>query len=362
MSEQQDKDQKQFEPSARRKQEYRKDGKVAVSRDLAATAQLVAILLGFSLLGGTLLTGLASALGWVLSHAGDVDMTLGMALKAHFDALALPFLALAMLFLATTLVAYFAQTGGMFSAKAIGFKLDRLKPLKRLMDLFGPKKISVTVMLNLGKVGLTGFILALALSEVMPQISNLGMSDLATAEELTRSELRRLLFITIMVLAILATIDFIWQKRQLHTEMKMTRDELKRESEDEDGRPEFKSHRRRKHRELSMNRILDAVPGADVIVTNPTHFAVALQYSPGKHAAPVVVAKGIDDMALTIRKLARRHAVPIIEDRPLARTLWATVKVGKPVPSHLFQQVAAVLAKVFKSRQKVESAPGTLGR
>ena len=134
--------------------------------------------------------------------------------------------------------------------------------------------------------------------------------------------------------------------------MKMTHDEVKRESKEEEGSPELKARRKGMYRELTINRVMDEVPNADVIVTNPTHFAVALRYEANKDMAPRVVAKGIDSMALNIRRIARRNGVPVVENRPLARTLWRKVKVGRPVPLDMYEAVAAVLAHVYRIKQR----------
>lgn len=119
----------------------------------------------------------------------------------------------------------------------------------------------------------------------------------------------------------------------------------------------FKQRRRQMHRDLTMNRIMAEVPTADVIVTNPTHFAIALRYRPGQDKAPIVVAKGMDNLALHIRTVARRHGVPIVENRPVARALYKRVKVGKQVPAAMFQQVARILAEVFRRRTKRGGGP-----
>ena len=128
----------------------------------------------------------------------------------------------------------------------------------------------------------------------------------------------------------------------------MTYEEFKREQEEQEGKPFIKARRRAMHRDLSFNRMIETVPQADVIVTNPTHLSIAIRYTPGEDRAPMVTAKGADAMAMQIRAIARRHGIPIMENRPLARTIWTKVKVGKPVPGFLFQAVAEILAKVYR--------------
>jgi len=348
------KDERIFEPTAKRIKEFRDEGRVAVSKDLASTMQLVGVALGFIIVGNALFGGMAGALRWVFERVGDdggQGLTPGQAALAHIDALLMPTLALCGVLMLATLAAYFAQTKLNFAPKAIGFKLNRLNVVKKLKDLFGPREASVRVGLALAKLGVTAFVITLALAEAMPNIAALGLGTVDGMGRFTGTSLLRLLFITIGILAVLAVLDYLWQRKQMKEQMRMTRDELKKETEEEEGRPLMKHRRRSKHRELSMNRIIREVPTADVIVTNPTHYAVALRYKPGQDRAPVVVAKGVDDMALHIRAIARRHGVPIVEQRTLARALWRTVQIGKAIPGDLFQAVAEVLARVYRARR-----------
>ena len=136
----------------------------------------------------------------------------------------------------------------------------------------------------------------------------------------------------------------------------MTHEEVKRENKEEEGSPEVKARRKSLYRELTLNKVLDEVPNADVIVTNPSHYAVALRYSADKDLAPRVVAKGVDQMALTIRRIARRNGVPVMENRKLARTLHRKVKVGRLIPMEMYEAVAAVLAHVYRLKRRMEAA------
>ena len=244
------------------------------------------------------------------------------------------------------------QTGFNWAPKAMAIKLDRLNPAQRFKDIFGFKKLTINTLLSSAKIFAAGFIVWLILQDKMVAIAALPLGTFEGAMRLLVSEITELFLWVTVTLAIIAAADYVWQKYQLTDSLKMTREEMKRERIEEEGQPEIRGRRKQMHRELSMNRILEEVPQADVIVTNPTHFAVALRYRPGQDKAPMVTAKGADELAAHIRAIARQNGVPIIEHRPLARTLWRKVKVGRAVPSNLYQAVAEVLARVYRSRRK----------
>jgi flagellar biosynthetic protein FlhB len=359
MSEDADDDERTLDPTPKRKKEFREQGKVALSRDLASAIELGAIVGGFLLIGNALLSGLAGSLQWVFAHIGDGNgqrLTFGDVMAHTLDAVLGPTIALSAVIVVTTLAAYFAQTGLLVNLSLAAPKLSRLDPFGRLKELFSPKKALVKIGLTTLKLGLSGLAVTLTLSAAMPRITALSLGSLATTTTTLTDTLVDLLVVTLLLLAVVAAVDFFYQRRLLASQMKMTPAEMKKELEEEEGRPEIKHRRRQRHRELSMNRILREVPTADVILTNPTHYAVALRYRAGKDKAPVVVAKGADELAAVIRKIAREHAVPIIEHRSLARALYKAVKVGRAIPADFFQQVAEVLARVYRVRRDVPRA------
>ena len=153
-----------------------------------------------------------------------------------------------------------------------------------------------------------------------------------------------------LVLIFIAIADFMWNKYVMQEKMKMTRQEVKDEHEYE-GNPHLKGQMRKRAMEMSNQRMMQAIPQADVVVNNPTHISVALRYRQGEDAAPIVLAKGADFMAMRIRRAARQHGVPMVENKPLARSLYRTVKVGKPVPSQFYRAVAEVLAYVYRLKK-----------
>ena len=166
--------------------------------------------------------------------------------------------------------------------------------------------------------------------------------------------IRTILFRVAFLWLVLAVADFVFQKKQVNDQLKMTKQEVRQEMKDAEASPELKGARMRQARKFSRMRMAQAVKAADVIITNPTHFAVALSYNQGKSHAPVVVAKGVDHLALKIREIAKEAKVPIVENRPLARALHKQCEVGDFVPRELFQSVAEVLAYVYRMTKKVK--------
>jgi len=353
-------DDKTFDPTPKRLRQFREDGKVALSRDLASTIQLLSVVVAFLVVGHALVAALAGSLVWVIDHVADGGgqaLGFGDAVVMHLRALMVPLAVLCGILIVATVAAYFGQTGGLFATKSLGFKWDRLAPLKRLTDIFSPKQGSIRVLLAVGKLAFATLAVVLVLAQAMPEIAALALGTIEGPSDLLQREIWKLLLVTVALLAVVATLDYIWQRRRLAGQLRMTREEVQRETEDEEGKPLVKQRRRQRHRELSTNRILSDVPKADVVLTNPTHVAVAVAYRPGEHRAPIVLAKGADELASQIRAVARRSAVPIVEHRALARTLFRNVKVGGTIPSSTFQAVAEILARIFRAQPSRRPAP-----
>ncbi len=154
----------------------------------------------------------------------------------------------------------------------------------------------------------------------------------------------------LLVLFLLAIIDYLFQRFTYMKNLRMTKQEVKEERKDTEGNPQIKQRIRSVQMEMMRRRMMSAVPEADVIVTNPTHFSIAIKYDRDKHDAPVVVAKGKDNIALKIREIAKEHNIPLVEDKPLARLLYKSVDIGQYIPAHLYRAVAEILAYVYKLR------------
>jgi flagellar biosynthetic protein FlhB len=346
-------EEKEFDPTPRRLQKAREEGRVAVSKDVMSAAQLITGLLVFSFLG-------PSMLEWMLHGTRDALIQLKDGGGEHFPLyerfselifnVFLPFTAVGSIYLVIAGVSGVLQTGFNWAPKALELKLERINPGKRFGELFGFKKLAMNTLLSTTKILVAALVVWLIISGSMSQMTVLSFGSLNGALLLFGEQLIQMFLWISLVLTALAVVDYVWQRHQMMESLKMTREEMKRERIEEEGTPEIKGRRRQMHRELSLNRILEEVPNADVIVTNPTHFAVALRYRPGADRAPMVTAKGVDTLAAHIRSVARRNGVPIIENRPLARSLWRKVRIGRAVPANLYQAVAEVLARVYRAR------------
>jgi len=350
---------REFDPTPQRREQFKKDGRYAHARDagaVAATAAVLGVLLGSRVImnraAGLLFTGCLGDLG-ALERAG-IGRTLEMVGGLAFSLVGPGIIAAA----AAAAAVGFAQTGLEFSADKLGFKLERLDPIAGMKRLLSFKQSGSEVILGLLRVGVVGWIAWRALERDLPSL--IGLSRLPTDAAVGRGVevITRVALHALLALGLVAAVDYGWSWWKIQKEMKMTRRELMDESRSQEGDPKAKGRMKSRARAMAKKRSLANVKQADVVVTNPTHVAVALRYAEGD-AAPVVVAKGHDAVALQIRSEARKHGVPILENRKLARALDAEVQLGQMVPGKHFAAVARVLAWVYKikpSARRVRSA------
>jgi flagellar biosynthetic protein FlhB len=254
---------------------------------------------------------------------------------------------------ATGVVLNVLQVGFKPSMTALKPDIKRISPATGAKNVFGPRIFFETGK-SLAKVAVVGAIVAMAL---IPDLTSLGAS-VGTSPTALASLMGSGVFAVATRAAIayvlIGIVDYIWQKRRFEKGLKMSKQEVKDEFKNYNLPPEVRSAIRRRQMQAARQRMMAAVPQADVIVTNPTHFSVALQYD-GSHPAPIVVAKGQDHVALQIREIAKEHDIPIVPDPPLARQLHKTVELGQMIPADLFAAVAQVLAFVYRmaARKKV---------
>jgi len=351
MSEDAQKEDRTEQPSEKRLREAREKGQVPRSRELGNVAVLGCAVLALKATGGNV--GAAShdwmrgALEFDRSLLGAPDRLLPHALGLLVD-LALPLLPLLAAALAACALAPAAMGGIRFAGKALQPDFGRLNPMKGLARLYGAESLAELLrsLLRVALIGGVGawvvwraFSSLLTMPQASLEASVAGGIDLALGA----------LMAMVGALALLAAADVPWQHHQHRSKLKMTKQELRDEAKQMEGNPEVKARVRQIARQMSQRRMMEAVPTADVVVMNPTHYAVAMKYKPGMNA-PTVVAKGVDEMALAIRALAEQHRVAIVEAPPLARALYRQAQVDQEIPVKLYAAVAQVLSYVYQLR------------
>jgi flagellar biosynthesis protein FlhB len=330
--------------------EARDKGQVARSIELNGAVVLIAGLLALSAFGPALVRSIEEAtvtllqLGstpGIVSAAGLPDLM--RAVAAHVGLALAPLLAAC----AFAGVAVNVLQVGLKPAKqALKPDLRRLDPMKGMKNLLSPNS-AVEAAKGLFKVVVVGGVVALAL---LPKLGDMGaLVGMAPGDLLTTGagDALHIAQRAAMAYLVIAFADLLWQRRRFEKSLRMDKQEIKEELKQQDLPREVRTALRRKAVEAARRRMMDAVPTADVVVTNPTHFSVAMRYD-GAHAAPVVVAKGQDHVALRIREVAREAGVAVVPDPPLARALHASVEVGHMIPEELYQAVAQLLAYVYR--------------
>ncbi|MBX3462701.1 MAG: flagellar biosynthesis protein FlhB [Planctomycetes bacterium] len=340
------------QPTPTRLAEVRDRGDSPLSRELVQGGVLMVAALAFEWFGGWLLDALAQ----VMRHGLDVRLdgrSLGGVDGACRELLgaawrvAAPFATLAATLVAATLVIGYGQIGVRWSREALGFKLERLNPFTNWKRVFNVQALVRTGFAVLKLSIVVGTLWAM-LGDRWPSLLRLHEQPLPRAAgEIAAIGLSLLFWVGAVVFAI-SFVDLVWQRFSFRQRNMMTRQEVEDERRRSEGDPTVRMRQRRARNELMRQRMMESVPKADVVVTNPTHFAVALRYDRRRDPAPTVVAKGADEIALRIRELARQNGVPLMEDPPLARALFRAVKVGQTIPERFYQAVATVLSHVYR--------------
>jgi flagellar biosynthetic protein FlhB len=343
----------------KRRKEARKRGQVAKSTDLNGAVVLGAGLVGVMFMGPRVVEGVASSMRAIFAQISTPGAATSAAGLHGLFQIALHTMEttvgpIAGMCVAAALIVNVAQVSFRPSFAAIKPTFSKLNPLTGFKNMFGPR-IAFEGAKALTKVGAVGAVVALAL---LPQLTTLagtvGTPPAALGKMLTSSVIGIAQRAAIAYLLI-GIIDFIWQKRRHNKQLNMTKQEVREEGKQQQLPPEVRSALRRRQLQAARARMMAAIPQADVVVTNPTHFAVALSYD-GSHPAPVVVAKGQDLVAKQIRRIAKENDVPIVPDPPLARSLHKSVEIGQMIPAEMYAAVAQVLAFVYRMAGRRKAA------
>jgi flagellar biosynthetic protein FlhB len=350
---------KSFEATPHRRQEAREKGHVAFSQDLGSAALLMVGVLLLMLLGGAVVafcTGvMRQKLGSVAELAPTQEGLVGewLGITLQLAAVLMPILGLMML---GGVLASVLQVGLMWVPERVAPDLSRLSPLAGLQRIFS---LTGTMRLGFGliKVLIISVVAAVVLWRRWDEVlSAAALDTLQLGQFLLDLSLFTMLWVG-LALVILAILEYSLQRWKYEQDLRMTHQEVREEMKNLQGDPAIVARRRAIQRQLVLNRIASSVPKADVVVTNPTELAVAIQYEPEEMAAPIVVAKGAGVLAQRIRRLALEHNIPIVERKPLAQLLYKEVDIGKPVPTESYAAVAEVLAYVYQLKGKKLPSP-----
>ena len=351
----QDKDQKTEEATPRRLQEARQEGQVAISSELMAALGLVVGLGSLVFTGGPLASAIGGLTVDVSSRLGvlgrqELDPTSAAGiLESSIRSVIMPLLLVMLPAIAISVLGGYLQVGFQITPKAMALKLSKINPIQGWSKLFGLRGVMRTVMASAKILLITSVVVLIAWFHV-DEIMRVGTNELGPLLSAVGTIVLRCLVGGLAVILLLAIIDLLYQRFQHARDMRMSKQEVKDEHKLSEGDPHVRARIRQVQREMATRRMMADVPDATVVVTNPTHYAVALRYERDAlvERAPMVVAKGTDELAQRIKKVASENDVPLYEDVPLARALHAQVEVGEEIPEELYAAVAAVLGYVYR--------------
>ena len=338
------------DPTGKKLEDARKKGQIARSKELATMFVLVGSACGMMVVGSSLVDALSTMMSRLFSITREEAMDLSAIFSLFSGAVGTVIPPMLWLFAIIAVAALVGNTmlGGIsISWEAIGPKASRMSPAAGFKRMFGVQAY-VELLKSFLKFFVVFFVAYSLLSELFPQI--LGLSLEAVPINFAHAvNLLLWMFLTLTVsLVVIALIDAPYQVWKHNKELKMTKQDVKDEMKNTEGSPEIKGRIRRTQYEMSQRRMMQDIPDSDVVITNPTHYSIALKYDNERGGAPMLTAKGIDEMALHIRKIAKEHNVEILQSPALARSLYYTGEVNEEIPEELFGAVAQVLAFVYQ--------------
>jgi len=353
--EQPDEAQKTEDPTPKKIEESRKKGQVALSREINNWVMLFAGTILIAALASTMLSDLSKVMRVFIESAhslpGDAG-GLGEVLKITFqEVMKIMALPLIILILAAFL-APFVQVGPLFAPESIKPEISKISIFKGFGRLFSVRSLTEFAkgIFKIAAVGVVGTIILIPFFGQMEHF--VGLPMILIMHELQSLVVKLMIGVLIVVL-IIAVIDLVYQRYDNAKKMRMTKQEVKDEYKQTEGDPHVKARLRQLRMEKGRQRMMQAVPDADVVITNPTHFSIALKYDPETMEAPMCVAKGTDELALRIRETATEHGVELFENKPLARSLYDVVEIDQTIPIEHYQAVAEIISFVFKRKGKL---------
>jgi flagellar biosynthetic protein FlhB len=343
----------------KRKDAREKEGNVLQSKEIGTTVSILGMFVVLSFLGVFMLTQLENVMTFFMTNAGEsINVN-----NEFFTGLALRIVMFIVLIVGPILIAAILlgalpsiiQTKGLFTMKPLKPKFSKLNPITGMKRFFSMQSF-VNVIKGIIVISAICTVVYFRIMDLIPEFQKLPDIELKAAIAFIASNIFAIVMMIVIIKVFVSAADYVFQWWQYEKKLKMSKQEVKDEYKQIEGDPLIKSKIKQKQREVAQSRMMEEVPGSDVVVRNPTHYAVALKYDAkiGIFSAPKVVAKGMDVIALKIIKLAEENGVHITEDRPLARMLHDTVQVGDEIPHTLYTAVASILSEVDSIREKIE--------
>lgn len=343
------------DPSGRKLEQSKDEGQVPKSRELPAAMTIAALLLFCYTIGRGFFFELGNMFKYLLGHlsAGEINITIITNSVQESLAGFMPyFWAFCLLMVIAAVSANLAITGLVFSTKSLEIDFTRINPISKFQQIFMSLNSVVELVKSLAKIIIFMLICAMVIYSYFPHIMAMSKLPSSGAIMLLAKIFLEILRNCAVFYLILGIADWAYQKWKFNEDMMMTKQEAKDDFKNTEGDPKVKGQQRRKRMEILSGNMKQEVQGADVVITNPTHFAVAIKYDESRMNAPMVVAKGADYMALQIKKVAKDAGVTVYEAPPLARFLFSTVEIGREIPEEAYKSVAEILVFVFKQKGK----------
>ncbi|MFP7169141.1 flagellar biosynthesis protein FlhB [Terribacillus sp. 7520-G] len=339
----------------KKRKDTRKKGQVAKSQDVNTAILLLFSLGALALMGGYFKDQFLQLFTIVFDEyltqeiTANTVQTLLVEMSIALAKIVGPVMGIAIL---AGLVSNFAQFGLLFSGENIKFDLKKIDPIQGAKRIFSVRAL-VELVKSLLKIGLVGAVTFYMLWENMDTVMTMFTKAPENAMQFFGKTTLYMGFAAALALLFIAVLDYTYQRFDFEKNIRMSKQDIKDEYKNTEGNPLIRSKIKEKQRQMSMMRMMSEVPKADVVITNPTHFAIAIQYDEKKSDTPIVIAKGMDHVALKIKEIAKANDVMMVENKPLARGLYKKVELNQPIQEEFFQAVAEVLAFVYRTERKM---------
>ncbi len=345
---------KSEEPTSRKLEEATEQGNVPDSKEMGTFFAILAALILLYFFGTWMFNGMGGFMRQSYANIATTELT-PEAMTTLFTRISVKLAII--LAPAFFIMPFFAiagklmQNGIILSSKSITPDISKINPLSGLKNMFSPKSL-VELVKNIGKISIIAYVVYGVVSDEWLTLPLLLDMELKTAIHFTSSLALRIIVRTVWVLALIGFIDYIYQRYTHKKGLRMSKEEVKEEHKESEGDPLVKARIRTVQRQIARQRMMQEVPEADFVVTNPTHLAVAVKYDKAKDSAPMVVAKGAGFIAERIKEIAKENGIPVIEDKLLARSLFKFVEIGMEIPETLYKAVAEMLAYIYGLKNK----------